>query len=321
MSNSAFTITGAGGGGGGSGTVTAVGTGTGLTGGPITTSGTISIDVTGVSAGSYTNADITVNAEGQITAASNGAAGSVTSITAGTGLTATPNPITSTGTISLVTPVTVVDGGTGGASLAAYAVVCGGTTNTSPMQSVMGLGTAGQVLTSAGAAALPVWSSLAAGKLIQIVQSAYTAPAVYQIGITPVDVGLSIAITPTSASSKILILGYMSLVTRPSSIYGWFNLLRGSTPVIRGDSVSTAQRAFGSLPGSSWIGPSNNGTVPLIYLDSPATTSLTTYKIQAFTYQNGSPGSQQVAVNRPDNPPSSNTTGVTTSILIAVEIG
>ena len=60
---------------GGGGTVTSVASGTGLTGGPITTSGTLSIASTGVSAASYGTASsvptIAVNAQGQITSASN----------------------------------------------------------------------------------------------------------------------------------------------------------------------------------------------------------------------------------------------------------
>ena len=60
-------------------------------------------------------------------------------------------------------PLPVANGGTGDTSLTAYSVVCGGTTSTSALQNVSGVGTSGQVLTSNGASALPTWQAAGGG--------------------------------------------------------------------------------------------------------------------------------------------------------------
>lgn len=94
---------------GGTGTVTSVSAGIGLTASPnpITGGGEIDIANTGVSAGEYTNANIVVNAQGQITSASNGTggggSGTVTQVAVSgqNGIVVSGSPITSAGTFTL----------------------------------------------------------------------------------------------------------------------------------------------------------------------------------------------------------------------------
>ena len=86
-----------GGGGGGSGTVTLVNTGAGLTGGPITSSGTVSLTPTAVIPATYTFPSFTVDAYGRITSASSG----LSPVVAVTGLA----PITVTGTTTRVVSI------------------------------------------------------------------------------------------------------------------------------------------------------------------------------------------------------------------------
>jgi microcystin-dependent protein len=79
------------------------------------------------------------------------------------------------GSITGVTDMTVSDGGTGVSSFTAYSVIAGGTTSTSALQSVSGLGSSGDVLTSNGAAALPTWQAASGVPVASVIPYAGTS--------------------------------------------------------------------------------------------------------------------------------------------------
>lgn len=67
-----------------------------------------------------------------------------------------------------ISPEPVVEGGTGAQTFTAYSVITGGTTSTGAFQNTVTAGTAGQILVSAGAASLPVWTAAGTASSISI---------------------------------------------------------------------------------------------------------------------------------------------------------
>jgi len=147
----------------------------------------------------------------------------------------------------------------------------------------LGIGTAGQVLTVNSGATAPEWKTISGGgKVLQVVQATYsTATTVAATSFT--DTGLSVTITPSSATSKILIIGSQSLFLQRNAkaIGGGLQLVRGSTSIMdQTGSGSGGVFIEGTGLTDCYLGSVN----PINYLDSPATTSATTYKVQAKVY-------------------------------------
>jgi hypothetical protein len=139
-----------------------------------------------------------------------------------------------------------------------------------------------QINSNSLASGVPASANMPAGSVLQVVNYTLTTggssnSSTYQ------DTGLTATITPTKSTSKILILIDMTSVGKDTSAsaYIQFNALRNGSSF---------------LPVATWenIGAYNNpntgnnfiGGTGLNYLDSPATTSALTYKVQAKSAQN-----------------------------------
>ena len=133
--------------------------------------------------------------------------------------------------------------------------------------------TAGQVLTAAQQNALR-----GAFRILQVV-SVFKANTFSMTGTTYTDVtGLSVAITPQSSSSQIICMGQITSGTDANElVFG--QLLRGATAIGNG----TGGSSVNSITSSNCPSTGAMNTTPFFFLDSPATTSATTYKIQIRT--------------------------------------
>jgi hypothetical protein len=122
------------------------------------------------------------------------------------------------------------------------------------------------------------WAALpASGKVLQVVSTTYsTATTIASTSFT--DTGLSLSITPSSASNKVLVIVDLNLQTTRAT-----SGVQSLAAIVRGASViydTLAQRIDLVLSSGSVSSVDVAGRLPMVYLDSPATTSSTTYKAQ-----------------------------------------
>ena len=143
----------------------------------------------------------------------------------------------------------------------------------------LGIGSTGNVLTVSGG--VPVWSAPAGnGKVLQVVYSE-TSTDTSITGTTWTDTGSSATITPTLATSKVLVLTTQGVgvnKTNPAQLaQGGIRLLRGATVL---QATNTDGGYYILADTTSPYGVELKSSQVVNYLDSPATTSATTYKIQ-----------------------------------------
>ena len=158
------------------------------------------------------------------------------------------------------------------------------------------------------------------GGIVQCVQTvisdvkSYTANA-YTYTDMP---GFNCTITPSSSSNKVLIVvGIGAIHQDAGTILG--QVLRGSTVVGVGDAAGSRPRCGFRMYGSNVYNGNHCGSYQFNFLDSPATTSATTYKLQ-FNGESGT--SYPVYLNRvlTDTDASENYRGRSISTLTLYEV-
>ena len=143
----------------------------------------------------------------------------------------------------------------------------------------LAIGTAGQVLQVNAGATAPEWATPAGGggKVLQVI-SATTDTTTNITSGSYTDTSITATITPTLATSKILIMIAANTLNYSTSTTTFVNsrarIMRGATAIMTNPNV---QQLEGASAGTMSLANQNS----FIYLDSPATTSATTYKLQA----------------------------------------
>ena len=127
--------------------------------------------------------------------------------------------------------------------------------------------------------------------------------------------GLSVSITPTRADSKILVMMHVQ-IGHDSDVAGFLRLMRDSTAIAVGTDVSSRIASTVAMADDPTDDEINSTSIT--FLDSPSTTSSTTYKVQMNTEASGNTG--YVHVNRSGEDADNNQNGRTCSTITVMEV-
>ncbi len=121
------------------------------------------------------------------------------------------------------------------------------------------------------------------GNILQVVQTVKT-DSFSTTSTSLVDItGFSVTITPSSSSSKILVMVTIGIAANAAASATCFALLRGSTNIVSNTSggFTDTSNCF-AVAGGGGIDDNERKTISpsITFLDSPSTTSATTYKCQ-----------------------------------------
>ena len=153
-----------------------------------------------------------------------------------------------------------------------------------------------------------------AGAILQVVQTVKTDSFSTNTGSSYVDVtGMSVTITPSSSSNKILIIPSLNLISEVSHRHG-FRILRGTNEIHIGDTAGNRRRATSGEGNPPTNVNNNHYCTP--FLDSPSTTSATTYKLQVI----GEGSNTNIYVNRTENDDNGSDKFRFASSMLAMEI-
>ena len=156
---------------------------------------------------------------------------------------------------------------------------------------------------------------LPSGSVLQVVSTAKT-DTFSSASATWTDLtGMSVAITPSATSSKILILINLgSFITSHGNTRAQGLLLRGATSIAEGDSATGEECTF-AFCGRTNDGAHHQFSASASFLDSPSSTSETTYKLQV---QRGPDATGTVYVNRSGDQDANS--GNTVSTITVMEV-